>query len=227
MIRNNRDKRRRAIGYGLWERRFLYCLLPIASCLFFFSGCGSAAKYTLAPDYKEKTPNIIAVMPVSGDVGDKDARYLFRTMAYEKLIQMGYSPISLETVDALLIRSGMKRDEFKNKTPKELASIVGADSILYAAVTEWDATRFLGYASMTIAAKFELYDGTTGKKMWESEFETEDSDASLEGNVVEFGVIKAYEPAIQRITDAIFSTIPAIDKMTKTNPTKGYYDWLP
>ena len=81
---------------------------------------------------------------------------------------------------------------------------------------------------MALGAKFELYDGATGQKFWESEFETEDSDVSLEGNVVEFGVVKAYEPAIQRVIDVIFSTIPVIDKITsKTNPSKGHYDWLP
>lgn len=221
----NRDKLAPASSKqgGRWVIFTACCLL-----LVFFSGCGSAAKYALAPDYKEKMPNIIAVMPVSGDIGDKDAQYLFRTMAYEKLIQMGYSPIPLETVDDKLFRSGMKRGEFHNKTPKELASMLGADSVLYAVVTEWDATRFLGYASMTLGAKFELYNGATGQKNWESEFETKDSDVSLEGNVVEFAVVKAYEPTVQRIIDVIFSTIPAIDKITsKINPSKGYYDWLP
>lgn len=206
----------------------VHYLLFTAYCLLFFSGCGGAAKYTLAPDYKDKMPNTIAVMPVSGDIGDKDAQYLFRTMAYEKLTQMGYSPIPLETVDDKLLRSGMKRGEFHNKTPKELASMLGSDSVLYVAVTDWDATVFLGYASMAIGAKFELYDGATGKRFWESEFETKDSDVSLEKNVVELAVVKAYEPAIQRVIDVIFSTIPAIDKITsKTNPSKGYYDWLP
>lgn len=216
-----RDKSQKSvICYGLLLA--VYCLLFTV-----FSGCGSVAKYTLAPDYKEKAPNIIAVMPVNGDIGENDAHYLFRTMAYEKLIQMGYYPIPLETVDDKLMRSGMKRGEFRNKTPKELASMLGADSVFYAVITEWDATLLLGYASMTIGAKFDLYDGATGKKMWESEFETKDSDVSLEGNVVEFGVVKAYEPAIQRVIDVIFSTIPAIDKIGKTNPSKGYYDWLP
>lgn len=198
-------------------------------CIFIFSvsGCGSAVKYTLTADYKERMPNIIAVMPVSGDIGNKDAHYLFRTLAHEKLIQMGYSPISLETVDDMLLRSGMKRDEFYNKTPKELALILGADAILYTTVTEWDTTLFLSYASMKIGANLELYDGVSGKKVWESEFKTKDSDMSLERNVVEFGVVKTYEPVIQRVIDAIFSTIPAGKMTAKGKPQKNYYDWLP
>lgn len=218
MIRN----RGKAIASRILLLLAVYCLLVTV-----FTGCGSAVKYTLSPDYKEKAPNAVAVMPVSGDIGDKDARYLFRTMTYEKLIQMGYSPIPLEAVDEKLIRSGMKRGEFQSKTPKELASMTGANSVLYIAVTEWDSTFFLGYASLSIGAKFELYDGATGKEIWKSGFKTKDSEASLEGRVVEFGVLKAYEPVIQRVVDAVFSTIPAIDKMTKTSPSKGYYDWLP
>ena len=192
------------------------------------TGCGGAVQYTLTPDYNEKMPRVIAVMPVGGDIGDKDAHYLFRTMAYEKLIQAGYSPISLETVDDRLLRSGMRRGEFYNKTPKELASILDADSILYTTVTEWNPTVFLSYASMKIGAKLELYDGASGERLLESEFETKDSDMSLERNVVEFGVIKTYEPVIQRVIDAIFSAMPAANKIAaRGKPQKNYYDWLP
>mgnify|MGYP001562315361 FL=1 len=198
-------------------------------CIFMslVSGCGSAVQYTLTADYNERMPSIIAVMPVGGDIGDKDAHYLFRTMTYEKLIQAGYSPISLETVDDRLLRSGMRRGEFYNKTPKELASILGADSILYTTVTEWDSTVFLSYASMKIGAKLELYDGVSGEKLLESEFKTKDSDMSLEKNVVEFGIIKTYEPVIQRVIDAIFSIMPAAKMTARGKPQKNYYDWLP
>ena len=207
-----------------------FILLVTVHCSLFavFSGCGGAVQYTLTPDYNEKMPRAIAVMPVVGDIGDKDAHYLFRTMAYEKLIHAGYSPIPLEVIDDRLLRSGMRRDGLYKKNPKELASILDADSILYTTVTEWNPTVFLSYASMKIGAKLELYDGASGEKLLESEFETKDSDMSLERNVVEFGVIKTYEPVIQRVIDAIFSTMPAANKMAaRGKPQKNYYDWLP
>jgi hypothetical protein len=193
-----------------------------------FSGCSGAVQYTLTPDYNDKMPRTIAVMPVGGDISDKDAQYLFRTMAYEKLIRAGYSPIPLEVIDDMLLRSGMRRDGLYKINPKELASILDADSILYTTVTKWNPTVFLSYASMKIGAKLELYDGASGEKLLESEFETKDSDMSLERNVVEFGVIKTYEPVIQRVIDAIFSTMPAAKKIAvKGKPQKNYYDWLP
>jgi len=193
-----------------------------------FSGCSGAVQYTLTPDYNEKMPRTIAVMPVAGDIRDKDAQYLFRTMAYEKLIHAGYAPIPLEVIDDILLRSGMRRDGLYTKNQKELASTLDADSILYTTVTKWSPTVFLSYASMKIGAKLELYDGASGEKLLESEYETKDSDMSLERNVVEFGVIKTYEPVIQRVIDAIFSTMPAAKKKAvKGKPQKSYYDWLP
>lgn len=190
-------------------------------------GCSSVIQHTLAPDYNAKMPNTIAVLPVEGYGEDKDVQYLLRTMVQDKLIQRGYSPIPMETVDDRLIRSGVRRDQFRNKTSKELAAFLGADSVLYTTITEWDNTLFLSYASQKIKVKFELYDGAEGGRLWEAEFDTKDSDMGLERNVIELGVIKAYEPVIQRIIDAVFSTIPDSKIITKGSSNKTYYDWLP
>ncbi|MBI5327287.1 MAG: DUF799 family lipoprotein [Deltaproteobacteria bacterium] len=204
-----------------------YCLLLTAYCALFFGGCSGAIKYSLAPDYNAKIPNIVAVLPVEGYKENKDAQYLFRIMAHDKLVQMGYSPISLEAVDAKLLGSGMRMDELSRKTPKELAAICGADSLLYITITEWDDTMFLSYASQTIEAKFELYDGAGGGRLWEAEFHAEDSDLNLETDVIKLGVIKVYEPVIQRIVDAVFSTMPDNKMIAGRSPKKTYYDWLP
>ncbi|MBI5048228.1 MAG: DUF799 family lipoprotein [Deltaproteobacteria bacterium] len=204
-----------------------YCLLLTAYCVLFFGGCSRAIKYTLAPDYNAKMPNVIAVLPVDGYEKNKDARYLLRIIAHDKLIRMGYSPIALEAVDDKLIRSGMRMDELRRKTPKELAGICGADSILYTTITKWNDTLFLSYAAQTIEAKFELYDGAGGERLWEAEFHAEDSDLSLETDVIELGVIKTYEPVIQRIIDAVFATIPDNKMIGRKSSNKTYYDWLP
>ncbi|MBI3754526.1 MAG: DUF799 family lipoprotein [Deltaproteobacteria bacterium] len=204
-----------------------YCLLLTAYCLLFFSGCGGALQHTLAPDYNRKMPRVIAVLPVAGDIQDKDASYLFRTLAQEKLIQMGYSPLPLEAVDDKLLRSGITRDGVHDKTPGELAAIIGADAVLYTTITKWDSTLFLHYASQRIAVKFALYNSAAGERLWEAKFDTKDSDINLEKSVVELGVIKAYEPVIQRVVDTAFSTIPMSKIIIKERPQKGYYDWLP
>lgn len=202
-------------------------LFYLASCLLLLGGCGGSIKYTLANDYGEKMPNLIAVMPITGDIGDKDAQHLFRNFAYEKLKQMGYSPISLETIDDKLLRSGIRRDELNKKTPSELATILTADSLMYIVLSDWDASVFFALGSLKIAVNLELYEGVSGKKLWEAEFETKDSEISLERDVIEYSVVKTYEPVIQRAIDTVFSTIPKRDISAKIRPQKSYYDWLP
>ena len=210
-----------------FKSRFFLLLTVYWALSTVFSGCSSVIRHTLAPDYNAKMPKTVAVLPVEGGGEDKDAQYLFRTMAQNKLIQMGYSPISLETVDDRLIRSGMRREEARNKTQKELAAIFGVDSILHTTITEWDNTLFLSYASQKIEVKFALYDGAEGGRLWEAEFNTKGSDMGLERDVIELGVIKAYEPVIQRIIDAAFSTMPDNKMSAKGSSKKTYYDWLP
>lgn len=213
-------------GHRLIYFTIAYRLLPIA-CIFIFSGCSSAIKHTLTPDYNEKMPNRVAVLPAEGNHENRDAQYLFRTMAYDKLIQKGYSPVSLEAIDEKLIRSGIRRDEFRSKTPKELAAIFGTEAILYITITKWDNTLFLGYASQKIEAEFALYHGDEGERLWKAEFNTKDSGMGLERDVIEFGVIKTYEPVIQRIVDAVFSTMPDNKIIATGSSRKTYYDWLP
>lgn len=202
--------------------------LPFAvCCLLFIVGCGGALRHTQAPDYNEKIPRLIAVLPVAGDIQDKDASYLFRTLTHEQLARRGYTLLPLETVDDRLLRSGITRDGFNSKPPAELAAAIGADSVLYITVTKWDSTLFLHYASQKIAVQFALYSGTTGERLWDAEFKSSESDTNLESKVIELGVIKAYEPVIQRIVDTVFATIPASKIAQKGKNQKGYYDWLP
>ncbi|MBI3398196.1 MAG: DUF799 family lipoprotein [Deltaproteobacteria bacterium] len=227
LIRPSARLRRADGAYGgLWQLiafRLMVCFFTAI----LFTGCGSAVQYTLSPNYDTKTPYSIAVLPISGEVKDADARYLFRTMVQEKLVQIGYSPIPLEVVDDKLLRKGMGRYDLNAKAPKELAEIVGADAVIYTTITEWDNTLFLSYASMKIGVKLELYDAPTGEKLWESEFNTKDSDMSFETDVMELGIVKAYEPVIQRVVDTVFSTIPAHKITAKMKSPKAYYDWLP
>ncbi len=197
----------------------------LAVYLFLISGCGGALRHTLSPSYEEKAPYVVAVMPVGGNAEDKEASYLFRTLIQEKLIQKGYSPVPLEVIDDRLTRSRIGKDGFMSRTAGELAKMFGADAILYTTITEWKPTLSLVYASMKIGTKVELYDGLTSERLWEAEFGAEDSDISFERDVMDMGILKAYEPVIQRVVDALFSTIP--DRKAIVKDKKGYYDWLP
>lgn len=188
------------------------------------AGCGASVQHTLTSDYDKKMPVNIVVLPVSGNAEDMNARYLFRNMIQEKLFQMQYFPVLLETVDDKLLRMGIKKGETLTKGPKELGEIFDADSVLYAYITEWDTTLFLTYASINIGARFELYDRVSGEKLWESEFNSGESDMNMERDVLRLRTTKAYEPVIQHIINVAFSTLP----MNKINTSKKtYYDWLP
>ena len=210
---------------NIYCHQLVWALIVCVSML--MPGCSNAVQYTLATDYNKKMPNSIVVLPVAGEANDADVRHLLRSLVQQRLIQTGYSPIPIEIADDKLLRKGITRDDAYTRTPKEIASALDVDAVLYTTVTEWDTTLFLSYVSLDTGVKLELYSGGTGEKLWEAEFDTEDSDMSMERDVVELGIIKAYEPVVQRVVDAVFSTFPANKATVRGSPQKSYYDWLP
>lgn len=192
-------------------------------------GCGSAVPHTLSKDYNQRPPRTIAVLPVQGK-GDADARYLFRLMVYERLSRVNYQVISLESIDERLARANIGVKELQTRTTKDLAGVLDVDALLYTTVTNWDIRSVPAYTSMKVGARFELYT-PTGERLWESEFKGKESDIGLDRELLKVSIQRLYEPRVQRVVDAAFSTLPPYPGKglgkEKGIKEKTYFDWLP
>ncbi|MBI5970006.1 MAG: hypothetical protein HY884_02500 [Deltaproteobacteria bacterium] len=195
-----------------------------------FAGCSNSVTYTLSEQYAQTAKMGVAVLPVEWPASiweggrfsaaeDKAVSYLFRTMVYEKLKTKNLRPVALETIDEAYLKAG--KSSLSGKTPQELAALFNADSVLSVKITGWDKTTLGGYASLTIDASFEMH-GSEGTSLWVAQYSTKESDLRLDAASVEYSVIKAHEPRIQRFVDAVFSTLP--DSPARQD---GYFQWLP
>lgn len=191
-------------------------LYTVVFILIMLSGC-STVDSSLSEKFADVKPYTIALMPIDwSGAGEpkaigKDVSRLFKSMAIEALRSKRYN-VSTDEPDGAAV-----------KKPADVAKAAGADAALVIRMNEWDASEVLSYASLKIGATIEMH-SKDDELLWRVEYATSESDAGLDASAVEAGVIKTYEPRIQRFVDAAFSTLPQAALPDKRG---RFFDWLP
>lgn len=186
------------------------------------AGCSSAVKTTLSERYGMSSPGTVAVAPVVWEAGEenRDVAFTFRTMTAGKLEELNYRAVPLGSVDRAYAKLGAGAS---SKSPAELAMLLNADAVLFIKIREWTVSRFLTYASLTVEADYELY-AASGERLWSAGYSTRDADLRLDKKSMEYAIIKAYEPKVQRFVDAVFTTLPVA---RASSGERTFFKWLP
>jgi hypothetical protein len=184
-------------------------LMGMALCL----GCAAGAPNTVTPDYKDRAPRSVAVLPVLNETVSLKAPQIFRPLLLNKLSMKGYETPSLSAIDGRLGEKDIREaGQVNSMTPQELGKLLGVDALLYAYVTEFNTTYLVAYASMTVGARFELKDTKTGEKLWDSEHQVKESKFGLDSKAVsdaaQFAAGQSYAPYAQKVIDVSFNTLP-------------------
>ncbi len=194
------------------------------------AGCGNPVRYRLAEDYTLHAPVTVAVLPVEGAVEDREVKEFFRAAAAEKLRELGYDVIDPARVDEVYVR--VEDTRLNGMSPKEAASLLGTDAVLHIDITKWRKKLLTPYASLKVGAEFVLY-ASDGRRLWKARYRTKESDLRLDRQALEFGIIKAYEPRIERIVGSVFVTLPSaqlpeeLDKKEEEDGPREFFQWLP
>ncbi len=199
----------------------------LLALILLIAGCARTVSFDLSDDFRRFKPVSVVVMPVTVVQTDldeikPDVLGLVRSTALDKLLEKGYSSVSLKETDALLNANRLLKKE-KLPAPRTLAPIFRTDAVLYTRITEWNEGQLASYASLKIGVQFMLY-SSKGTLLWEGSYSTKQSDFRFDGDATTLGVLKAYEPRIQRITDAVFLTLPTAEKKEER---QEFYRWLP
>lgn len=198
----------------------LSCILFLAVLL---AGCSNSVKTAISERYGAHSPKTVAVAPVvwQAEGESKDAGNTFRTMTAEKLKELNYRVVPLSAVDDTYVKLGSSYMAARN--PSELAALFGADAVLFIKIKQWNIDRFVTYASLKVEADYELY-SATGERLWRAGYSTRDADLRLDIKSMEYAIIKAYEPKVQRFVDAIFTTLP---QANTRSDERTFFQWLP
>ena len=184
-------------------------LMGVVVCL----GCAGGTPHNVAPDYKDRAPRSVAVLPVLNETVSLKAPEVFRPLLLNKLSLKGYETPSLSVIDGRLREKNIREaGQVNSLTPQELGKLLGVDALLYAYVTEFSTTYVVAYASMTVGARFELKDTKTGEKLWDSEHQVKESkfglDSKAAGDALQFAAGQSYAPYAQKVIDVSFTTLP-------------------
>ena len=190
-----------------------------------FLGCAGGGPQRVSPDYKDRAPRSIAVLPVLNETVSLKAPEVFRPILLNKLAQKGYEIPPLSAIDGRLKERDIhEAGQVNSLTPQELGKILGVDALLYAWVTEFSTTYIVAYASMTVGARFELKDAKTGEKLWEAEKQVKESKLGLDSrgvsDALQFAAGQSYVPYAQKVVDQSFTTLPD-GPLAKAPPQAG------
>jgi len=146
----------------------LLLLLPALLTLF---GC---AHHKLELSKQEKflsaSPRSILIVPVVNKSIDVTAAdYMLSTITIP-LAERGYYVFPINAVKRVLEDDGLADSSLVHSAPtSKLASLFGADAVLYIIIEQWDAKYLLLTTQVTVAINYQIRDGKTGDVLWENE----------------------------------------------------------
>jgi len=185
--------------------------------------CTTPVRHSLSEDFSSARPGSVAIVPVIGEAKDPVVGDFIRRLVAEKLKAKGYGVLPLDEVDASLSKLFAREDAEEN-FPDNIGRL-GADSVFLVNVTEWDESLLTPYASLDVSMEFTLY-GKDGKTLWTASYSTGESDFSADKEALSLGVIKTYEPRLERMAARMLHTLPVIEAERKPEETKKFFDWL-
>jgi hypothetical protein len=147
--------------------------------------------------YVEADPHSILVVPVMNNSPEVGADAYFLATITVPLVERGYYvfPVNMSRnllADAGLSDPGLIREADATK----LASLFGADAILYVVITNWEAKYMLLTTTVTVGFEYLLKSGATGETLWEtSQVLVYQPQATSTGNGIADLVVMAVQAA--------------------------------
>jgi hypothetical protein len=126
------------------------------------SGCATVQPYDFT-EFQKAPPRSILVVPVVNRSLDVDASNYVLTTLTVPLAELGYYVFPVNTVKIVLEQEGLyEPEQVRKMDAAQLASLFGADAVLYVTINRWDAQYVLISTTVTVEFDYEMTrkDGT-------------------------------------------------------------------
>ncbi len=194
-----------SLFFSLW--------LPVSGFLLLTIGCASAPMIEVAPDFQERRPAVVAVLPINNATANMEAPEKFQALVEEGMEARGYVILPSNQVKERLEVKGIHyAGELGLYTKQEIREIVGADGLLFVTLLDWNKTYLLYYYNLRVGASFELYDGKSGERLWQTQQEVleqlivTDSDQVKEAWALH--LFTFFEPYARKLVFMSLETLP-------------------
>ncbi len=174
---------------------------------------GCAPIHTLTPDFEQRKPRSIAILPVLNETVDLDAPQVMLPMIHSAMLNKGYEVIGPEETKILLAKENIhEAGQMFSLTYAELGKLLGAKALLYCTVTDWSSLYLLVYSSVTVEAKFELIEAGSGKRLWEAKYKSSRRRVATDQESLQRTLFNAafapYEPRARVVIYRCLATLP-------------------
>jgi hypothetical protein len=177
-----------------------------AIALFALLGSSLAACVTPPPpkDYaafKAASPRSILVVPVVNKSTQVDAPDNFLATLPVPLAEHGYYVFPVNMVKRTMEDDGIgDADLVAGSDPVRLASLFGADAVLYASIEHWEAHYIVLSASTEVEVHYTLKSGKTGATLWDKTVHMSytpqaANTGNIIGNIVAAAIVAGLERA--------------------------------
>ncbi len=159
------------------------------------TGCatGKQKDYT---KFVAAQPRSVLVVPVMNKSVSLTASDYFLSTIPIPLAERGYYVFPVNLVKRLLEDEGLADPGLVHGAdPTRLASMFGADAVLYITIERWEAKYILIQTNVTVAFSYVLKDGKTGDTLWEDgetmQYQSGDGGGGILGAIVNAAITKA------------------------------------
>lgn len=174
--------------------------LVLAVCLIVLvSGCARAPKkdYT---KFNSTSPHSLLVIPVVNRSVNVDAPNYFLSTIAIPVAEQGYYVFPVNMVKRVLEDDGLSDADLVHNAPTEkLASLFGADAVLYITIKRWDARYMVLSTTITVNIDYMIKDGKTGETLWQdSRIVQYTPQGGSSGNILADLIVQATVAAIEK-----------------------------
>ena len=133
------------------------------------AGCAHQEPLSKQEKFLAAAPRSILIVPVvNNSVEVTAADYMLATITIP-LAERGYYVFPINLVKRVLEDDGLADSSLVHAAPtQKLASLFGADSVLYITVERWDAQYLVLTTTVTVGLAYQIRDGKTGEVLWEN-----------------------------------------------------------
>ncbi len=163
------------------------------------SGCASVPKKDYTKFYSA-APRSILVIPVINRSVNVDAPNYFLSSIFVPIAEQGYYVFPVHMIKRVLEDDGLSdADLVHHASVEKLASLFGADAVLYVCIKRWDARYILLSTAITVELEYVIKDGKTGETLWQDARHVEYTPSrSSSGNPIADLVVMAVTAAIEK-----------------------------
>lgn len=197
-------------------------LIPAVCFAALLAGCATAPKkdYT---KFFSVSPHSILIIPVVNKSVNVDAPNYFLSTIAIPVAEQGYYVFPVNMVRRVLEDDGLSDADLVHQSSTiKLASLFGADAVLYITIKRWDARYIVLSTTITVDIDYVIKDGKTGDILWQdSRLVQYTPQGSSSGNILADLIVNAAMAAIEKAAPNYIPVAKQANGMTFKYPGPG------